>query len=275
VEYELTHQSRSLAYAVLYMGEHNLTGAVKDFTSVEEFQAAARELQETFERGDFPETIRLIDRHFGPSSYSLKSLFKDEQRRIVEEIMATAREDLEHRFRLITERYTPLMKFLEDIRMPLPQALQASADYVLQTDVHRLFRNGLVDLDRLRTLTGRAMERHLLGADFSYELKQKLEAMMERLAADPSDKALLENLEGLARQAVPLPVGLNLARAQNTYYSMLQHVTPGYRERAAAGDETAREWLRHFIALGRHFEFALNDGQPESDGERADDRKAA
>ena len=56
---------------------------------------------------------------------------------------------------------------------------------------------------------------------------------------------------------------------------MLQHVTPGYRERAAAGDENARAWLRHFIALGRHFEFALTDGQPENDGERADDRKAA
>jgi hypothetical protein len=258
VEYELTHQSTSLAYAVLYMGEHNLTGAVKRFANLEEYQAAARELHETFERGDFPETIRLIDRHFGPSSYSLKSLFKDEQRRILEEIMATTREDLEHRFRLITERYTPLMKFLEDIRMPLPQALQTSADYVLQVDVHRLFKNELVDLDRLRTLTSRAQERHLLGTDFSYEVKQKLEGMMDRLKSNPEDLVLLENLEGLTREVVPLPVGLNLARTQNAYFAMLQNVFPKYRAQAAADDQQARTWLEHFLALGRHLQFALD-----------------
>ncbi len=275
VEFELTHQSTSLAYAVLYMGEHNLTGAVRRFASVEEFETAAKGLREAFERGDFPETIRLIDRHFGPSSYSLKSLFKDEQRRIVGEIMATTREDLEHRFRLITERYTPLMKFLEDIHMPLPQALRTSADYVLQSDVHRLFRNGLVDLERLRTLTTQAQQRHLLGADFSYEVKQKMESMMERLRANPDDAALLRNLEGFASQMVPLPVGLNLATTQNSYFAMLQHVLPGYRERAAAGHEEAREWLRHFIALGSHLQFAVDALGHESEPDFPQHQQAA
>ena len=60
--------------------------AVKRFDSIEEFHESARELIDAFQRGDFPGTIRLIDRHFGPSSYSLKSLFKDEQRRILEEL---------------------------------------------------------------------------------------------------------------------------------------------------------------------------------------------
>jgi alpha-amylase/alpha-mannosidase (GH57 family) len=272
VEYELTHQSTSRAYAVLYMGEHNLTGAVKEFASVEEFHAAGREVREAFDRGDFPETIRLLDRHFGPSSYSLKSLFKDEQRRIVAEVMATAQEDLEHRFRLITERYTPLMKFLEGIRMPLPQALQTSADFILQTDLHRVLQSELVDLDRLRRLTAQAEQRHLFQADLSYALKQKLEGIMERLRAAPDDFAVLENLEGLARHVVPLPIGLNLAKTQNAYFAMLQHALPEHRERAAAGDESAREWVRHFLALGRHLQFAL-DGM--DDQEHLDERQAA
>jgi hypothetical protein len=272
VEYELTHQFTSRAYAVLYMGEHNLTGAVKEFGSIEEFQEAARRIRDAFDRGDFPETIRLIDRHFGPSSYSLKSLFKDEQRRIVAEIMATAREDLEHRFRLITERYTPLMKFLEDIHMPLPPALQTSADFVLQTDLHRVLQNGLVDLERLRRLTSDAAQRNLLHADFSYALKQKLEAMIDRLRATPGDFALLENLAGLAGEVVPLQIGLNLARTQNVYFIMLQQTFPGYRADAARGDGKAREWVRLFLALGRHLEFALD---PADEVGLADERQAA
>jgi alpha-amylase/alpha-mannosidase (GH57 family) len=275
VEFEITHQSASRAYAVLYMGEHNLTGAVKQFDNVEEFQAAAKELIATFERGDFPETIRLIDRLFGPSSYSLKSLFKDEQRRILEEVMTTTREDLEHRFRLITERYTPLMKFLEDIRMPLPHALQTAADYVLQEDIARLFRNGLVDLDRLHTLTNAARERGLLGAEFSYAVKCKLEKMMHQLEEKPDHLELLANLKGFAAHVVPIPVGLNLAKIQNSYFAMLREVLPQFRQRASQGDEQARTWLREFIELGSSLQFALDDLKHEIENEQHPEHKQA
>ena len=115
---EITHEAESLAYAILYMGEHNVTGGVRKFDSTEAYETMFREIKAAYEIADFPETIRLIDRHFGQASYSLKSLFKDEQRRILNEILATTREDIEGRFRLITERYTPLMKFLETAGAP-------------------------------------------------------------------------------------------------------------------------------------------------------------
>jgi alpha-amylase/alpha-mannosidase (GH57 family) len=276
VEFEITHEGRVLSYAVLYMGEHSLTGAVKRFDSVEEFQSAARELREVFERGDFPETIRVLDRLFGPSSYSLKSLFKDEQRRIVNEVMATTREDLEHRFRLITERYTPLMKFLEDIHMPLPHALQTASDYVLQSDIEKLFANGLVDLDALRGLTAQARHRGLLGAEFSYAVKGKLEKMAAKLSANPEDIALLENFRGFAEVVVPMPVGLNLAKTQNIYFAMLRDVLPQFRQRAAGGDEAAREWVQKFLALGTSLQFALDHVKHEVENEQhAEHRQAA
>jgi hypothetical protein len=275
VEFEITHASDTLAYAVLYLGEHNLTGAVKRFASDEEFDTAAKELCEAFERGDFPETIRLIDRHFGPSSYSLKSLFKDEQRRIVGEIMAATHEDLEHRYRRITEQYAPLMKFLEDIHMPWPQALQTTADYILQSDIANLFKNGLVDLERLRALTAAAQRRGILGADFSYAVKGKLESMMARLSEHPDDLPLLENLQGFAAQVVPIPVGLNLAKTQNGYFAMLKDVLPQFRQRALGGDEHAREWLKKFLALGVSLQFALQHLQHEIDDELAREHRQA
>lgn len=263
VEFEITHQSATRSYAVLYIGEHNVTGAVKDFATAEEFDAAANELITTFERGDFPETIRLLDRLFGPSSYSLKSLFKDEQRRILEEVMSTTREDLEHRFRLITERYTPLMKFLEDVHMPWPHALQTASDYVLQSDIARLFQNGLVDLERLRSFTAQANSRGLLGAEFSYAVTQKMDKMLGLLAANTDDIALLTNLAGLAAAVMPIPVGLNVAKAQNCYFDMLRDKMPVYRDRALAGDQQAREWVNQFLALGTSLQFALEPLQNE------------
>ncbi|HKQ38023.1 MAG TPA: DUF3536 domain-containing protein, partial [Verrucomicrobiae bacterium] len=120
LRFDVTRETAERSYAVLYLGEHNLSGAVGTFETAEAYKQMCSELKEAFDRADFPETIRLMDRHFGRSTYSLKSLFKDDQRRIIDEILRSTREDLEGRFRAIAERYTPLMKFLRDMRVPLP-----------------------------------------------------------------------------------------------------------------------------------------------------------
>jgi hypothetical protein len=48
-----------------------------------------------------------MDRNFGESSYSLKTLFRDEQRKVLDQILMSTHEDVESRFRQITDSYTP------------------------------------------------------------------------------------------------------------------------------------------------------------------------
>src|SRR5437868_2192454 len=161
ITFDTTHESNLLSYAVLYLGEHNLTGAVRRFDTQQEFDSALNELKGAFDAADFPQSIRLLDRHFGESSFTLRSLFKDEQRRILNLILANTREDLESRYRLMTERYTPLMKFLEDLGAPLPAALQTAADLILHVDIYREFESDQTDVKRLQSLFDQAMGRHV------------------------------------------------------------------------------------------------------------------
>src|SRR5574337_1135675 len=79
---EITRETARLGFGVLHMGDHNLSCGIQAFRDQEADQAMAQELTETFARADFPEVIRLLDRHFGASTYSLKSLFRDEQRKV-------------------------------------------------------------------------------------------------------------------------------------------------------------------------------------------------
>ncbi|MCI0535908.1 MAG: DUF3536 domain-containing protein [Verrucomicrobiales bacterium] len=259
-KFEITRESELMTYAVLYMGEHNLTGGVQRYAGAEPYDAMVRELKEAFDRADFPELVRRIDRHFGGSNYSLKSLFKDQQRHILNEILASTREDLESRFRLISERYTPLMRFLQDLGAPLPAALQAAVDFILHSDVRRQFRtNELPDPERLRSLIEEAQARkvEVVDADLSYAIKNKLESLILQLTARPDDLATLRNLEQLTTIVMPLPLGLNLWKVQNTYYEMLQSVLPEFRRRAEQGDKDALSWIQHFLGLGERLEFAV------------------
>jgi hypothetical protein len=255
---EITQEVEVLSYGILYMGEHNLIGGVCKFPSPEAEAAAGKEITEVYQTADFPQVIRLLDQHFGSPSYTLKSLFKDEQRRILEEIVATAREDLENRFRLITDRYAPLMKFLESAGAPLPGGLQTAWDLTLRGDIRRQLSNGHTDLEHLKALIQEAQPRgtEVLNADISYAAKNRMERLMQKIAEHPEDVKEVKELEEIAALIIPLPIGLNLAEVQNTYWNLKQTALPGFAKRAGAGDTAAQETMKELLALGEKLSFS-------------------
>ncbi len=255
---EITQETQVLSYGILYMGEHNLIGGVRRFDSPEAEAAAAKEIADVYQTADFPQVIRLLDQHFGSPSYTLKSLFKDEQRRILEEIVASAREDLENRFRLITERYAPLMKFLESAGAPLPGGLQTAWDLTLRGDIRKQLSNGHTDLEHLKALIQEAQPRgtEVLNADISYAAKSRMERLMQKIAEKPDDVSQVKELEEIAALIMPLPIGLNLAEVQNTYWNLKQTALPEFQRRASSGDAAAQESVKELLALGEKLSFA-------------------
>src|SRR5690606_37795367 len=110
--FEITRNSDVLSYGVLYLGEHHINCGVRHYQGLESYEAMSREMQEAFDRADFAQVIRVMDQRFGESNYTLAHLFKDEQRKVLNQIFANAREDLHDTIKHITERYTPLQRFL-------------------------------------------------------------------------------------------------------------------------------------------------------------------
>jgi alpha-amylase/alpha-mannosidase (GH57 family) len=255
---EITEETHELSYGVLYLGEHNLTGAVRRFDSADAYEAMFHDVKASFDAADYPETIRRIDRHFGGTPCSLTSLFKDEQRRILKEILASTHEDLEQRFRLITERYTPLMKFLQSVGAPLPVALDTAREYVLREDIRHQLDADPLDFAQLRNLIEEARSRngHVLDARISFVVKNRMERLINDVAANPAEVDRINVLDQLAQLVMPLPLGLNLWKVQNLYWSLLQHTAVEEPGRAAAGQDAEKLWMDRFLKLGATLGFA-------------------
>jgi alpha-amylase/alpha-mannosidase (GH57 family) len=255
---EITQEVEVLSYGILWMGEHNLIGGVRKFESPEAEAAVAKEIADIYQTADFPQVIRLIDHHFGSPSFTLKSLFKDEQRRILDEIVASAREDLENRFRLITERYAPLMKFLESAGAPLPGGMQIAWDLTLRGDIRRQLSNGHTDLEQLKALIQEAQPRgtDVLNVDISYAAKNRMERLMQSISEKPEDVKQVKELEEIASLIMPLPIGLNLAEVQNIYWHLKKTVLPEFDRRGKEGDAGAQESVKELLALGEKLGFA-------------------
>ncbi|HEX7861334.1 MAG TPA: DUF3536 domain-containing protein [Verrucomicrobiae bacterium] len=257
VWFEITRESRLYIYAALYLGEHHVTAAVKPFNDEPGYAEIGKELRDSFDRADFPETIRAMDRHFGTQSYSLRSLFKDEQRRILDEILSSTRQDLENRNRLIVERYTPLMRFLEDLGTPLPLPLKTAADFILHIDIVRQFEIDQTDIERLTALLDEAKKHRVPVWDdeLSFAITRKMEGIIAKMQEEPGDPALARHAQQLAAIIREMPMDPNLWRVRNKYWRMLRTVLPEFRTKAQQ-DESAAEYVKHFLALGEQLNVA-------------------
>jgi hypothetical protein len=154
-----------------------------------------------------------------------------------------------------------MINFLQSAGAPWPHALESARDFVLQSDIRRQIEAESIDLDRLRALVREAQTRdgRVLDAQLSFVVKNRMERLMQSLATRPEELGNIVALEKVAELVVPLPLGLNLWKVQNTYWEMLQKTLPEFRQRAESGEEAAQNWVRQFLTLGQRLGFALDE----------------
>jgi hypothetical protein len=103
-------------------------------------------------------------------------------------------------------------------------------------------REGGVDLD---TIT------------HEYALRKNLERMAHILSEDPVQISQLRRLDTAMGMVGSLPFQVNLWTVQNTCYEILQSTYPEMQSKAEQGDETAKDWIRCFDAMGRKLSLAV------------------
>jgi len=219
-----------------------------------------QEVTQAFSMVDFPKTIRLLDKHFGTSTYSLRTLFQDEQRKILALILESTLSETEAIYRQIYETHYPLMHFLTGLGRPLPKAFYSAAEFILNSDLRRELSIHMLDVGRVTGLLDDVTmwQVSLDSEGLSYVLRKTLEEMMMMLVSTTEDNSILKSLVTTIMLAKSMPFNVDFAKVQNLYYSMLQATRPEFEKRAQQGDKTAREWLTQFISLGKQLSIRVD-----------------
>src|SRR5581483_7129328 len=76
----ITEECQNLSFAVLHLGDHNVTAGIQPFEKYSE--AEEKKLIAAFDQADTAEVIRMLDQIYGKNIFSLRQLFRDEQRKI-------------------------------------------------------------------------------------------------------------------------------------------------------------------------------------------------
>jgi alpha-amylase/alpha-mannosidase (GH57 family) len=248
---EVTQESRDLSFGVLHFGDHNLTGGVRVFQGQTAYEELVKHAGDAFYRADVPEVIRLLDRGFGTNIYSLKSLFRDEQRNLLNRILKTTIEEAESAYRGVYEHHAPLMRFLHGLKLPIPKIFQNAAGVALNSLLRQAFEARPLDIDRIRTLLE---EARVAGADLDsttleYSLRKRIERLSDLFDAEPQDPDSIERLDEALALQQDLPFPLVLWSVQNKCYEVLQSTYPEILKRARRNDREAVAWLDLFSSL--------------------------
>jgi hypothetical protein len=252
VRSDITRESAELCYGMLHFGDQNFSVGVCPCRSKEDHLALERDLSASFLRGDFPEVIRFIDGFFGGIAYSLKSLFLDEQRKILNLVIRENLADAEALYSQLYENHAPLMRFLLTVKMPLPKAFQAAAVVALNGQLRSAFKTSPLDIDRIRRLLEQAetAEVALDGEMLGFTLRRTINRLAADWSTEPEELPRLRLLEEAVELAGSLPFWVDLWKAQNVYYEVLQKARLHPEANPPGGQKGDPDWIRKFKALG-------------------------
>ncbi len=247
----ITGDAQSFSFAVLHFGDQNITAAVKvyDDAAAAAFKDFSEEAAGHVQRADFPEVIRLIDRFYGHADYSITSLFRDEQRRIVGLILTSTLRDIENSLTTIYQDHASLSHFLTQAGLPKPPALTLAAGFAINAGLRRVLEGNAIDMAQMRSLLTMATADQvpLETATLSYIADQRMKRAMIELLTSTGSLKVLERALALARSITEMPFELNLWQAQNIWYEILRTPNSGL---TALGAEEHLRWEKDFNELG-------------------------
>ena len=254
IQSDVTLEKYAVEFAVLYLSDHNLMAALTSGMPDEDFQQMRKELSRSFHKGDTNEVMRQMNIRFAGNNYSLWHLFKDQQRRMLYKLLANTWQEIESSFRHIYEHNYAIMLMIRGMNMPLPKALSAPAEFILNQDLCSVIAADEIDLGRLQNLTDEALRLSLKldETTLGFEASRRVNRFMGKLKESPDDIELLAAIERSLNILSTIISDMNLQAAQNIFFAVGKEKYQQKKKQAENQDKDAIRWVELFESLSRH-----------------------
>ncbi len=217
----ITGESAELEFSVLHLGDHNVSAGVQAAAGFSDENQ--KNLVSAFSQADTAEVIRLLDQIYGKQIFSLRQLFRDEQRKIANFILRESVNSAAAVYRTFFESHASLIRFLNGLDIPVPNALKSAAEIALNNQLQQALERPELDFETIRGLLREAVsEKVTLDATtLEYKVRKRLETEAAVFAADPSNLAAADRMIKLLDLFPALPFPVTLWEAQNLTYKPL------------------------------------------------------
>jgi Domain of unknown function (DUF3536) len=248
---KVTQECEVLTFWVVHFGDHNVAGGVQAADEGDGYQDMLEAISDSFARVDIPEVVRLLDKRFGERTYSLRSLFRDEQRRILKIILSSTIAEAESAYLQLYDHHAALMRFIMSLGTPMPREFMAAVEYAINSLLRRACQSDELDGERIQNLLREAQASNVMldKTTLEFSLRRKIETLAARFAADPSSLEKLIELQSALKIVKQMPFPVNVWLAQNHVYAIKGGLYQRTRRKAQRGDSKAQAWLTNYLGL--------------------------
>lgn len=226
---KITLQKSNLIFALMQFADGDFHCAIKEFSTNDEFNELKNTLIKTYALYPLTEIIRALDEKFGKEYFTLKDIFIEERKKILQILLKDQLKKFANRYEEMYDQGKSSIYHMQSLGLEIPKEFKISAGYTLSHRYNELLENsdGFVEANVIQQIVEINYESKKMGIDvdktpsnqnFSRRLITNLNRLTKSFEMQQA-QTILELFDTIEK----LELEIDIARAQNIYYTKIYH----------------------------------------------------
>ena len=259
IQSKITLQKSNVMFALMQYSGGDFHCAIKEYSDDFEFNKIKTNLIKTFLMNPLTEIIRSMDECFGKEYFTLKDIFIEERRKILQILLKGKLEKFSQTYQVMYDEGKGSIYHLQGLGLKIPDEFKISAAYALGHKFNDIVvhSGGFLDDDSIQ----QAM-------DINYEAK-KIDILLDKTPSNKIfSKKILQNINRLVhsfeiQQADvlleifdsinKLELQIDISEAQNIYFSKIYHKIGDIIESGTANKRASnKKFIEMLLEIGEN-----------------------
>lgn len=212
-------------FAVLHFGGHDFLCGVAPFQDNETYQKNAQELLESFQSRSLSNVVHVFDRCFGSSTYDISSMFVEERRSILNEVIKENLEKFGYAYRSLFDQNKKVMEYLRSVNATIPKAFQTAVEYTLNQDIENWIQQPDTQFSKTPLQNIFTEARKWYVSIQNQKLQARLQDILEKRIASLSESSAADvwkDITQILSLTQDFRIPINLWETQNIFLQLYQ-----------------------------------------------------
>lgn len=252
IKSQITLEKYDLTFALLKYSGGDFHCAIKEYSNAEDFTEIQKDLTSTFMNYPLTEIIRSIDENFGKEYYTLKDIFIEKRRKILNVMIQGKTSKFSGLYKDIYEDGKASIFHFKNLGLNPPDEFKIAAKYVLGIEFNKQLENSrkslndhefqeAIDINNEAKILGISLDKKLANTIFT----EKITDAMYALAKNPEIHRI-ETVLNLFKYVDALELRIDTSESQNTYFSKIHEILDDV---ASGEEEVNSDYDRKFVLL--------------------------
>lgn len=229
IQSKITLQKSNVMFALVQYAGGDFHCTIKEFSDESEYINIQKELFRVFMLNPLTEIIRALDEYFGREYFTLKDIFIEERRKILQTMLQGKMQKFAQTYQEMYTEGKSSIYHMQSLGLSIPDEFKISAGYTLSKQFNDLIINskGFLDSNIIQQAVDINFEVKKIGIEidkmptnkiFSQKITQNISRLAQSLEIQQAEATLdlFDNIE-------KLELNVDITEAQNIYFNRIYH----------------------------------------------------